>query len=301
MALRTRSGRAALGSETRPSTRRSSSSPTTRGRRSRWKAGRPTTSSTPHRPRRWRRRWGRRRPGRTPRGRPHHHSRLPRRRPRRLACTSWWCRSCSAAACASGRASRTCIQSSRVEATSSPAGVTHVTFARRQASEPHHVAQPAGARGRHCSARPGETEQEGEPPAERHTRTYTASCRVGRLPAVLPCAEARRPLGSPRPPGHVDARGLCRGAAPAAGAWPGCDHCSYGGGWVWASWWPLRSSPPTGSSTSTPWSAAMSSRRRWATSSTRWSRLPWESLFFGSRCGGCSGWLSGSASWPRLT
>src|SRR5688572_4444538 len=49
--LRTRSGRAG-GVPTRRSTHRSSSSPTTRARRSRWRAARRTTSSTPLLPRR---------------------------------------------------------------------------------------------------------------------------------------------------------------------------------------------------------------------------------------------------------
>ena len=105
---RTRSGRAG-GVPTRHSTHRSSSSPITRARRSRWRAARRSTSSTPRRPRHSRR------PARPRTARTYASAEAPPWSATSsppgssTTCTWWWSRSCSAEAYASGtdwRASR---------------------------------------------------------------------------------------------------------------------------------------------------------------------------------------------------
>ena len=102
------------GAPTRRSTHRPSSSPISRARRSRWRAGRRSTSSTPRPPRRSRS------PARLPTVRTYASAEAPRRSTSSsppdssTTCTSWSFRSCSAEAYVSGtdwRASRRTIRS----------------------------------------------------------------------------------------------------------------------------------------------------------------------------------------------
>ena len=129
MARRSRLGRAG-GAPTRRSTPRPSFSPISRARRSRWRAGRRSTSSTHLPPRRSRS------PAKRQTVRTHGSAEAPRLSTSSLppgsstTCTSWSYRSCSGEAYGSRtdwRASRRTIGS---RTTSSPSGVTHMTFTR---------------------------------------------------------------------------------------------------------------------------------------------------------------------------
>ena len=126
---RTRSGRA-RGVPTRRSTHRSSSSPITRARRSRWRAARRSTSSTPRPPRRSRRPARPRRQGRT------HRRRSPPMIRDFLAAGLVDHMHTVVVPILLGRGVRLwdglegLEKDYEVEATSSPSGVTHVTFTR---------------------------------------------------------------------------------------------------------------------------------------------------------------------------